>query len=50
MDHLKKKSKFELLDLRKLYYGKSGKELMNLHIEKAFGKSLKEIRKDLKKH
>ena len=49
MDHLKKKkSKFELLDLRKQYYEKSGKELMNLYIEKAFDKSLKEIRKELK--
>ena len=49
VDHLKKKkSKFELLDLRKQYYEKSGKELMNLHIEKAFDKSLKEIRKELK--
>ena len=43
-------SKSELLNLHKQYCGKSSKELMDLHIEKAFNKSLKEIRKKLKKH
>ena len=50
MDHQKNKSKFESLDLRKQYYGKSGKELMNLHIDKAFDKSLKKNKKRAKKH
>ena len=49
MDHLKK-LKFELLELHKQYYEKSAKELMDLHKEKAFNKSLEEIRKELKKH
>ena len=41
-------SKYGLLDLHKRYYGKLSKELMDLHIEKVFNKSLKEKRKELK--
>ena len=43
-------SKSGLLNLHNRYYGKLSKELMDLHIEKAFSKSLKEIRKELKIH
>ena len=42
-------SKSGWLDLHKGYYGKSSNKLMDLHIEKAFVKSRKEIRKELKK-
>ena len=47
IDYLKE-SKSELIDLHGQYYGKSEYELMDLHIEKAFSKSLKEIKKGLK--
>ena len=47
VDYLKE-SKSELIDLHRQYYGKSEYELMDLHIEKAFNKSFKEIKKDLK--
>ena len=41
-------NKSRLLDLHKRYYGKSSKELLDLYVKKAFNKSLKEIRKELK--
>ena len=44
IDYLKE-SKSELIDLHGRYNGKSEYELMDLHIEKVFSKSLREIRK-----